>query len=119
AQYHCPNEPADCGWTIRLTAVQLLDKRIAMEAAALDAARHDAAFKVRLTALEQLDCDAMLAAFADKSEVPVVRLELMKSARANVRSISNVCGRTPEVQRLLQPIAAALGAGGRDWHEPA
>src|SRR4029079_2428879 len=54
SKYHCPNQPAECGWPVRYAAVQLLDKRVAFEAAALDLARHDPAYEVRLAAMNKI-----------------------------------------------------------------
>jgi cyclophilin family peptidyl-prolyl cis-trans isomerase len=118
SKYRCPSGPADCGWNIRLTAVQLLDKRIAIEAAAIDDASHDPTFQVRLTALQQLGCEAMLRAFADPAEIPAVRLELMKSARANVRSMATSCAPTSSAVTVLLQSASTIDTAS-DWHEPA
>ena len=119
ARYRCPGDSAECGWPVRFAAVQLLDRRIALEAAALEQATHDSAFQVRLAALEHLGCEAMLAALAVPSEVSAVRLELISSARANIQSISTQCSPSSDAPGVLRPIASRLTTVGGDWHEPA
>ena len=100
--YHCPRDPLECGWPVRYAAVQRMDASNDYFDRALEIARADVVFQVRMAALRKYGaaiattkrCAPLLDSVKDPAELPIVRMEAMSL-------VTPACAEHDDLQLLL------------------